>query len=619
MDAGRGPALARRLAAALTRCAVASRAGASRVRSPAGRRQPAARREIGARKPRASWPRSPSTPAGRSPPTCSPTWSGAAIRRGRPTARCTPTSPACAALTADRRGRSLGTTDHGYLLRVDAPTSTPTVRRRGPGGRARPGAAGRASCARRAGGWPDRAEVAPLEQLEAALAAWTGEPYADLPDHPDVLAERAALEQLRAVGRGGPAARRCSRSAKTPACCRRPSRRSRPAPAPRTALGAPRARAARAGRQVEALARCARSATLLADELGLDPRPELRRWSRRSCARTPRCGTVPAEPPGRAPPPATAPSRRPSRRRRRGGAEQRRPLAELLDRAARGGPPWRRRRGARDRQGLARRTLAPPPNAGTWSARALLPGRRRAAAVAVAAVLRALDAARALADLVRRSRRPPARWRSRPGSGSPGAAAAAADGAGPASCSTTCTGPTRRRCGRCATCVDGAADDCALVVAHPAAHPEPTGPLALVAEAFARRQALRLELTGLDAADAAELARSVGPRTPTTVEAWHRRSGGNPFFLVELARLGRHGGRGARHRARSRRPPAGGLPGETLETLGAAAVVGRLPGRGGRGRRGDATPRTSRRPRDRAARPGWSRTTAPRSSPSSTP
>ena len=56
---------------------------------------------------------------------------------------------------------------------------------------------------------------------------------------------------------------------------------------------------------------------------------------------------------------------------------------------------------------------------------------------------------------------------------------------------------------------------------------------------LARRHALRLELTGLTAAEAGEIVTSVAESTPTATEAdaLRPRTDGNPFFLVEYARL----------------------------------------------------------------------------------
>src|SRR4029078_5602958 len=95
----------------------------------------------------------------------------------------------------------LETTDQGYVLRVaraevDAHAFEDTVR-----------AAGRALAplvSQLAGSgaerWPGRVQVAELvDGLDATLGSWAGEPYVDLPDHPDVVAQRAALHRVRSV------------------------------------------------------------------------------------------------------------------------------------------------------------------------------------------------------------------------------------------------------------------------------------------------------------------------------------------------------------------------------------------------------------------------------------
>ena len=107
------------------------------------------------------------------------------------------------ALEPDRQSRAaasvLETTDHGYRLdidrqAVDVHRFAADVRAAERGLAPLAGLLGHGD----ASGWPDRETTAALvEQLDEALAAWDGEPYADLPDHPDVLAERAALERLR--------------------------------------------------------------------------------------------------------------------------------------------------------------------------------------------------------------------------------------------------------------------------------------------------------------------------------------------------------------------------------------------------------------------------------------
>ncbi len=83
-----------------------------------------------------------------------------------------------------------------------------------------------------------------------------------------------------------------------------------------------------------------------------------------------------------------------------------------------------------------------------------------------------------------------------------------------------------------------------LVVSTWRPHPPPRAALADVAESLGRRHALRLELGGLDADQAAEVVASVAHARPSVgqAEALARRTDGNPFFLVEYARLAAEGG-----------------------------------------------------------------------------
>ncbi|HYF72754.1 MAG TPA: AAA family ATPase, partial [Nocardioides sp.] len=115
-------------------------------------------------------------------------------------------------------------------------------------------------------------------------------------------------------------------------------------------------------------------------------------------------------------------------------------------------------------------------------------------------------------------------------------------------------------------------------------HPEPTGVLAEVAEALARMHAARIQLRGLPPADVAAVYETVASRelTPEQALALRERTDGNPFFLVELARLvGEHGDPDA---ARDQLPTAVAdvlnrrllrLPERTVATLRTAAVIGR--------------------------------------------
>ncbi|HEU5037129.1 MAG TPA: BTAD domain-containing putative transcriptional regulator [Nocardioides sp.] len=120
-----------------------------------------------------------------------------------------------------------------------------------------------------------------------------------------------------------------------------------------------------------------------------------------------------------------------------------------------------------------------------------------------------------------------------------------------------------------------------LVVTTWRSHPEPAGALADVAEALARMHALRLQLSGLPPAGVAEVFESVTHREldPAEAAALRERTDGNPFFLVELARLaGEHGSAGdelptAVADVINRRLLR--LPDATVGALRAAAVIGR--------------------------------------------
>ncbi len=125
-------------------------------------------------------------------------------------------------------------------------------------------------------GWPDREQAQGwLEALEAALLRWRGPAYADLGDHPDVVAVRTALDELRTTAEedralvmlalGDPAG---VVAATEQATARHPFR-ERTWAVHALAL-------ARAERQADALAAIRGLRDQLADELGLDPGPLIR-------------------------------------------------------------------------------------------------------------------------------------------------------------------------------------------------------------------------------------------------------------------------------------------------------------------------------------------------------
>ena len=113
------------------------------------------------------------------------------------------------------------------------------------------------------------------------------------------------------------------------------------------------------------------------------------------------------------------------------------------------------------------------------------------------------------------------------------------------SSSTTCTGPTSRPAGAAPARRDAVDAGGCWWSAPGATAPEPTGALADVAEALARRHALRLELHGLDRAGGDRRSSRRWPaRSPPRRrrDALAQRTDGNPFFLVEYARLASEGG-----------------------------------------------------------------------------
>lgn len=129
-------------------------------------------------------------------------------------------------------------------------------------------------------------------------------------------------------------------------------------------------------------------------------------------------------------------------------------------------------------------------------------------------------------------------------------------------------------------------DERLLVLTTRRAHPEPSGPLADLGEAAARRHGLRIDLDGLGQQDAATVAEQVTGIRPTRSEseALRARTEGNPFFVIEFARLaGRSGDLG--QLLGEENPPTAvqevlgrrieRLPTETVAALRTAAVMGR--------------------------------------------
>ncbi len=400
--------------------------------------------------------------------------------------------------------------------------------------------------------WPDRNQAtASLEAVETALLRWRGQAYADLGDHPQAIAARTGLDELRTTAEedrallmlalGDPA----GVVAETEQATTRNPFRERTWAVHALAL-------VRSGRQADALATIRRLREALADELGLDPGPSVRTLESailrqdeeilRSLPAAPSLALTPSR--------VSAETEKVTPWQTIGRATERRALDETLAAALEGHPSIAVLVGdpglGKSRlladlaavaaaQGLA--TLsgscsaddgAPP----LWPWQAMLAEIDLAAARERLATEDATDYAQrafAVSDLIagavrERAAQQPVllvvddlHWADEP--------------------------TLRALSHLVATARDG--ERLAVVVTW-RPWPEPTGALADLEVTAARHGARRLQLSGLPAADAAALVSSVaGPDTvsPAQVDAWWAATDGNPFFLVELARLAtEHGG-----------------------------------------------------------------------------
>ena len=126
-------------------------------------------------------------------------------------------------------------------------------------------------------------ETAPAEaaqQLRAALALWRGHPYADVPGAFPLELEARRLEELRL--RAVEAADRGGARARTPRPAdRRAGGAVRGVPVYERFRGQHMLALYRSGRQAEALRAYQKTRTYLAEELGLEPSPQLQELERR--------------------------------------------------------------------------------------------------------------------------------------------------------------------------------------------------------------------------------------------------------------------------------------------------------------------------------------------------
>jgi predicted ATPase/DNA-binding SARP family transcriptional activator len=169
------------------------------------------------------------------------------------------------------------------------------------------------------------AEALPV--LGEALALWRGMPFADLPDDPQVTAARARLAEFREVAvEERLAAHLDAGDVATAVAELEPAVRAAPFRERRWALLV--AALYRCGRQREALAALRRVRRLLADELGIDPGPDLQQLERRVLAQDPHLLVSAAGAATPATPTRTTPTPRPE------SPTLTRPLSTLVGRTA---------------------------------------------------------------------------------------------------------------------------------------------------------------------------------------------------------------------------------------------------------------------------------------------
>ncbi|GAA1477178.1 BTAD domain-containing putative transcriptional regulator [Nocardioides aestuarii] len=393
---------------------------------------------------------------------------------------------------------------------------------------------------------PPSASAAELDavvaDLDRAVGLWRGTPYVELGDAAVAEAERARLEELRLVAEEDRAAARLALGDHGTAAAQLEALTA--AHPLRERLWALRALAlVRAGRQADALEVLREVRDLLADELGLDPGPELADLQTRVLQQDPALAwSAPAA--GSAPAPeAVEPLR----------AETADPvvpgqdwpmlgrdgelagLRALLSRAVAGSPAFA---GVTGEPGIGKSRLC---------AELTAEARRRGARVVVGRCSQDDGApplypwAAVLADL----------GAALPSGGSAEAADfrlreevvrtvldATADGPlvvvlDDLHWADTATLRVLR------LLVESATSEPVLVVGTWRDRPAPAGDLADVVEALVRRHADRIVLQGLDPGSTEAVVTAVTSRRPSAAEvsALQERTNGNPFFLVEYSRL----------------------------------------------------------------------------------
>lgn len=383
-------------------------------------------------------------------------------------------------------------------------------------------------------------------QLGAALALWRGEPYADLPDADVVLAERGRLAELRVVALEDLATLRLAQGSHGLVAA---ELESLTATHPlRERLWILRAQALyAAGRQADALDVLRRFGDLLDEELGIEASPLLRDLQVRILRQDPTLSWNDSSRPAdrtHGAPPTSVLSARPARPLLPdwpmvGRSGQLDALLGALGRAAGGVPTYaivtgepgigKSRlcaelaaqacdEGARLLWGRCSQDDGAPP---LWPWRQVLLGLGHDLEVAAGDEGAAFRTWEAIAHRIRDAARHETlvvvlddlQWADTP------------------------TLKALR------LLVETVTDGRLLVLATWRSHPDPGGALADAADALARAHATRVALTGLDEESAADVVAAIARRPdPRQAAELARRTDGNPFYLVEFARLARHDG-----------------------------------------------------------------------------
>ena len=486
--------------------------------------------------------------------------------------------------------RVLLTSDHGYRLalgreHVDAHRFADEVRTRH---RLLAPLAGQLTTGPGAD-WPTRAEISQhVDRIEELLGLWTGEAYADLPDEPEVVLERTSLDQLRldaeearVLGLLALGDHAVVVAATEEATARYPLRER---------VWALHALAlTRSGRQAEALAALRHIRSVLADELGLDPGQELRDLEQAVLVQDPALHQWLRAPVAATAPASASPAGTTAEWATVGREAEEAALLDVLARAEAGTP--------------ATALLVGEPGIGKSRLVSRIAAAARERGFRVATGRCSQDdgapslwpwsqALRELADgeLDSHVEQLLTGAPSGSGDGTEGEAFHARETLAREVTSRSSYQPVLLvlddlHWADTATLkvlrhlVSSAAPGHRLaVVVTRRRLPEPTGDLAEVGEELARHHVTRLDLVGLTLEEAQGLvAAAASTAVPAEVVAdWHLRSGGNPYFLVELARLDARDSTTLPATVRDvivRRLQ--GLPESTRELLLLAAVLGR--------------------------------------------